>query len=77
MAQLFGQLWARWKLIAHAFGNFQARLLLTVFYILIVPVFALVVKVKDPLHLRRHTQTSFWQPRPEMGSPSDFAGKQA
>ena len=45
--------WERWKVVAHVIGNFQARVLLTVFYFLIVPPFALVVKLaKDPMGLR-------------------------
>jgi hypothetical protein len=77
MPQLFKRAWARWKVIAHTIGNFQARLLLSLFYLLIVPVFALVTKLKDPLKLRRHGETSFWRPRSESRSPLDFARKQA
>ena len=77
MRQLFGRIWARWKVIAHAIGNFQARLLLSVFYVVIVPVFALIVKLKDPLQLRRQGQGSFWRPRPESGPASESARRQA
>lgn len=56
--------WERWKVIAKKIGNFQSRLLLTLFYLLIVPFFALIVKVfKDPLHLRPPKGGSFWLPR--------------
>ena len=45
-------LWAAWKHLAHKIGNFQARLLLTVFYFVIVAPFALKVRLfSDPLQL--------------------------
>ena len=80
MTRLFGRAWARWKVIAHTIGNFQARLLLSVFYVVMVPVFALIVKLKDPLQLRRHGPdgtTSFWRARPETAPASELARKQA
>jgi hypothetical protein len=59
------RLWARWTVIAHAIGNFQARVLLTLFYFAIVPPFALIVKLaKDPLRLRPPRGESFWIARP-------------
>jgi len=43
-----------WKSVAHKIGNFQARLLLTVFYFVVVAPFALRVKIfSDPLQLKR------------------------
>ena len=57
-------LWDRWLVIAHVIGNFQARVLLTIFYFVVVPPFALIVKlVKDPLGLRPPSGASFWSPR--------------
>lgn len=59
-------MWARWKVVAHVIGNFQARVLLTLFYFVIVPPFALIVKLaKDPLGLRPPRGASFWGTRPE------------
>ncbi len=53
--------WERWKVIAKKIGAFQSRVILTLFYVLIVPVFALIVKLfKDPLHLRSHKGESYW-----------------
>jgi hypothetical protein len=59
------RVWERWKVIAHVIGNFQARVLLTAFYFLIVPPFALIVKIfKDPLGLRPPAGESLWLERP-------------
>jgi len=56
--------WERWKVIAKKIGNFQSRVILTLFYLLIVPVFAIIVKVfKDPLHLRAPKGGSYWHER--------------
>ena len=66
--------WARWKAIAHAVGNFQARVLLTVFYFVVVPPFAVIVKIwKDPLGLRPPTGETFWTRRAE--SAPDRSGR--
>ncbi len=61
-------LWARWKVVARAVGNFQARIILTLFYFVVVPPFALLLKLrKDPLRLRPR-EGGFWVPRAE-GAP--------
>jgi hypothetical protein len=50
------RLWKRWKSVAHTIGMFLSRLLLTLFYCLILAPFGLGVRLfSDPLHLtRRH-----------------------
>jgi hypothetical protein len=59
------RLWARWLKIAHIIGTFQARVILSAFYFLVVPVFALLVKLlRDPLALRVDPQATFWIERP-------------
>lgn len=43
-----------WKSIAHKIANFQARLILSLFYFIAVAPFALRVKIfSDPLQLKR------------------------
>jgi hypothetical protein len=43
-----------WKRVAHAIGNFQARILLTVFYAIIVFPFGIVARLfSDPLRIKR------------------------
>ena len=63
------RIWRRWTAIAVIIGTFQARVLLSVFYLVIIPPFALIVKLwLDPLHLRRAAGSSAWitrPPRPE------------
>ena len=51
---MFRKLWNGWKRVSHAIGNFQARVLLTVIYALIVLPFGLVVRLfADPMRIRR------------------------
>jgi hypothetical protein len=45
--------WQNWKRAAHAIGNFQARILLTVFYGVIVFPFGIAVRLfSDPLRIK-------------------------
>jgi hypothetical protein len=67
--------WERWKVVAHAIGTFNARLLLSVFYFVVVPPFALIVKVKDPLGLRRQGRGG-WTGRPIVDTSSESARRQ-
>lgn len=49
--------WQSWKRIAHAIGTFQARVLLTIFYALIVAPFGIVMRLFfDPLRIKRRPQ---------------------
>ena len=65
----------RWKAIANAIGNVQAKILLTVVYFVVIPPFALVVKLfMDPLALRESRDTSYWRSRPAPGR-SDLPGR--
>ena len=62
------RLWDRWKRIAHKIGDFQARLILGVFYFVLLAPFALVLKLfSDPLHLKN--RNAKWVPYP--GMPDD------
>jgi hypothetical protein len=48
------KLWARWKVVAHKIGEFQSRLILSLFYYVVLAPFALGLKVfSDPLQLKR------------------------
>jgi hypothetical protein len=57
---MFRRLWERWKILAHKVGTFQSRVLLNVFYFLILLPFGVGVKLlSDPLHIKRQ-QGSHW-----------------
>jgi hypothetical protein len=72
-----GRAWQRWKTIAHRLGNFQARVLLSLFYFLVVPPFALIVKLsRDPLGLRPHRTDGFWHRRRPAEPAVEAARKQ-
>jgi hypothetical protein len=74
---LLRRLWERWKVIAHIIGNFQARVLLTAFYFVIVPPFALIVKAfKDPLGLRPPKGESFWLERGSAEPATEIGRRQ-
>jgi len=65
MKQSINILWNGWKRLAHTVGDFQARMILTAFYIVLVIPFGAVAKlVGDPLRLRQRRQTSYWETRP-------------
>jgi len=63
MVIMFHRLWERWKSFARTLGNFQARLLLSVFYFLLLAPFGLGVKLfSDPLRLKKRA-APHWVPR--------------
>jgi hypothetical protein len=67
----------RWQAIAHVIGNFQARVLLTLFYFVVVPPFALVVRVlKDPLTLQPPAGGSLWVDGPASDLSVEHARRQ-
>jgi hypothetical protein len=59
---VFAKIWKGWKSVAHKIGNFQARLILILFYFLILAPFALIVRKIDPLAIRKRTPHG-WQNR--------------
>jgi len=75
MSGRFARAWERWKVIAHKIGNFQARLILVIFYFVVVPPFALIVKLfKDPLTLHPPQKESLWVEGP-VADPSLSAAR--
>jgi hypothetical protein len=78
MKTLLARAWARWKVIAKIIGNFQARLLLSFFYFLVVPPFALIVKLfKDPLMLQPPKHDSLWVEGAQAARSLQEAGRQS
>jgi hypothetical protein len=67
--------WQAWKRIAHAIGNFQARVLLTIFYAVLVFPFGIAARLfSDPLRIkRRPTQ---WREHPSEAHDLQWAKRQ-
>ena len=64
LLQLLKLLWVRWKAIAHKIATFQSRVLLFVFYYLVMAPFAIGMRLaSDPLQLRPDARPD-WVPRP-------------
>jgi hypothetical protein len=74
-ASLRTKLWEGWKKIAHAIGNFQARVLLTVIYSILILPFGLVVRFfSDSLHSKKRPEQ--WFDHPPMPNDLDEARRQ-
>jgi hypothetical protein len=70
------KIWEAWKKIAKKIGEFNGRVILTVFYfIFIVPV-SLFVKLKDPLGIKNKKQNWIPKQTPE-GTPMEQALRQS
>ena len=73
-------LWSRWLVLARKIGQFQSRIILTLFYFVFVTPFALIARLfTDPLHLRRgHAALdSGWIARPTTDTDLAASQKQA
>lgn len=60
---LLNTLWKKWLRIAHAIGNFQAQVLFTIFYFLVL--FPVGIKIRfsqDPLNLAGIKKKSNFSP---------------
>ena len=63
MWQGLKKLWEAWKKIAHAIGNFQARILLTIIYSVLILPFGLAVRFfSDSLHSKKRPEKWFDHP---------------
>ena len=69
--------WARWKRFGHVVGDFQARVLLTIIYFLVLAPYGLVVRLfGDPLNLKRAPRPSNWISKPEEDPAIEQARRQ-
>lgn len=75
MLDMLKRAWQGWKKIAHKIGNFQARVLLTVFYGVLVLPFGLAARLfSDPLRIKK-TPTE-WLDHPNEAYGLEWARKQ-
>ncbi len=75
MLDFLKRAWAGWKKIAHKIGNFQARVLLTVFYGVLVLPFGLAARLfSDPLRIKKAPVQ--WLDHPDEAYDLDWARKQ-
>jgi hypothetical protein len=71
------KLWEGWKRIAHAIGTVQAKLVLSLLYLVVVGPVALVRRLAaDPLGLRPAPQPTYWIPRPALDDTLERARRQ-
>ena len=67
--------WAAWKRIARVIGNFQARVILTVIYAVILLPFAVFARLfTDPLHIKN--RPAKWTESPSEAYDLEWARKQ-
>lgn len=67
--------WQAWKRIAHAIGNFQARVLLTIFFAVLVFPFGVLARLfADPLRIKRRPIQ--WLDHPEETYDLQWAKRQ-
>ena len=71
------EFWKVWKEIASYIGDFQARLLLTIFYFTILAPFGLLVRLfSDPLRVRYLETYSGWTRRESRETDLEAARRQ-
>jgi hypothetical protein len=68
-------LWEAWKVVARKIGTFQARVLLTVLYAVLVFPFGVIVRAfSDPLRIKK--RPTAWLDHPDQPSNLEWARKQ-
>jgi saxitoxin biosynthesis operon SxtJ-like protein len=71
--KFLNSIWEKWKIFGHKIGNFQARLILGLFYFVVICPFAAVVRfISKPLRLKI-LNTSNW--RAEKEEPGDIMSR--
>lgn len=59
--EILKKLWSRWKAFGRRLADLQARVILTLVYFIIVPIFGLFVRAfSDPLYLKPKSRDSMW-----------------
>ena len=75
----FRRLWEGWKRIARKIGDFNARVILTLFYFLLLCPFALILKIfTDPLELKQKEHIGWHERQEDLDiTPLERATKQS
>lgn len=69
------RIWQAWKKIAHKIGDFQARVLLTIIYAVLILPFGLAIRFfSDPLRIRH--RPSSWLDHPDQATDLVWAKRQ-
>ena len=69
------RIWYSWKRAAHAIGTFQARVLLTAFYAILVLPFGIFIRLlSDPLRIKRRPKQ--WLEHPDETHDLRWAKRQ-
>ncbi|TDJ08049.1 MAG: hypothetical protein E2O67_01620 [Deltaproteobacteria bacterium] len=64
---VYKRIWEWWKPVAQKIGNFQARVILTVFYFTMFMPFAILVKLfTDPLRIKPKTKKGWIERKDEQ-----------
>jgi hypothetical protein len=72
---LFKSAWQAWKDLAHKIGNFQARVILSIFYAILVAPFGLSARLfSDPLRIKKKPEQ--WLDHPDEAYDLDWARRQ-
>lgn len=72
---LYKRAWQAWKDLAHKIGNFQARVILSIFYAVLVLPFGLAARLfSDPLRIKKRPEQ--WLDHPNEAYDLDWARKQ-
>ena len=75
MLSVLKSAWTAWKAIAHKIGNFQARVILTIFYGVLVMPFGLAARMfSDPLRIKR--RPTEWLDHPTEPTDLQWARRQ-
>ncbi len=74
---LLRKIWLGWKAFAVKLGNIQARVILTIFYFILLSPFGLGVRfLSDPLGIKRKLLASYWITRAAGESTLEKARRQ-
>ena len=77
MRQLLRVAWQGWKRIAEKIGHFQAKVLFSLLYFIVVAPFALGVKLfSDPLRIKKKSGETWWREHPRQTLTLEEARRQ-